>query len=438
MPRFEFSDGRSNKFWEITLSGNEYHVQYGRIGTVGQSSSKSFANAATAKTKYEAAIKGKVNKGYVEISQANLTAEEDDEAARLVLADTMQQKGDPRGVLVALQHRIEQVSGKERATIKRQESALFEENKEAFLGVFAKDGPRECFKCEWKLGYWDKVIIFSSYDHEEIKTAGLLKEALQHPSGEHLRELQCGIPESVWDGESNWQDYINVITKVGAPQLRKLHLADDDDNAEISWCQIGNLDAMWKAVPQLEFLRIRGIGMSMGDIDAPKLAMLQIHSGGVPSEAIRDIGKAMTAGKMPELERVELWLGCDEYGCDCSADDVQGILNAKKSPKLTWLGLMNAEIANDLCRVVHGGSIVKQLETLNMSMGTMTDEGAEVLLQHAKAFAHLKQLDVSDNYLSSGMCKRLRDAMPNVVTGSQKDPNEDGEDDPWYYTSVAE
>ncbi|MBT3224550.1 MAG: hypothetical protein HN348_36240, partial [Proteobacteria bacterium] len=114
------------------------------------------------------------------------------------------------------------------------------------------------------------------------------------------------------------------------------------------------------------------------------------------------------------------------------------ILNAKKSPKLTWLGLMNAQIADDLCRVVHSGPIIKQLTTLNMSMGTMTDEGAEVLLKHAKALTHLKQLDVSDNYLSRDMCKRLRDAMPNVVTGSQKDAFEDDEDEPWYYTSVAE
>ncbi|MBT3220953.1 MAG: WGR domain-containing protein, partial [Proteobacteria bacterium] len=271
MPRFEFSDGRSNKFWEITLNGNEYHVQYGRIGTVGQSSNKSFPDAATAKKKYEAAIKGKVKKGYLEISQTELAADEDEEAARLVLADTLQQEGDPRGTLIALQHRKEQVSGKERSKISTQERALFEEHQEAFLGIFATDGPKACFKCEWKLGYWDKVVIFSNYDHEDIKTGELLKAALKHPSGQQLRELQCGIPESVWDGESDWQQYIDIIADVGAPELEKLHLADDDDNAEISWCEIGNLGAIWKVIPKLEYLRIRGISIFPGDIDAPKL-----------------------------------------------------------------------------------------------------------------------------------------------------------------------
>ena len=32
MPRYEFSDGKSNKFWQIELSGNSFTTTYGRIG----------------------------------------------------------------------------------------------------------------------------------------------------------------------------------------------------------------------------------------------------------------------------------------------------------------------------------------------------------------------------------------------------------------------
>ena len=40
MPRYEFSDGKSNKFWQIELSGNSFTTTYGRIGTDGQSTTK--------------------------------------------------------------------------------------------------------------------------------------------------------------------------------------------------------------------------------------------------------------------------------------------------------------------------------------------------------------------------------------------------------------
>ncbi len=36
------SDGKSDKFWTITLTGSQYTVQYGRVGTTGQSQTKTF------------------------------------------------------------------------------------------------------------------------------------------------------------------------------------------------------------------------------------------------------------------------------------------------------------------------------------------------------------------------------------------------------------
>ncbi|MCA9685762.1 MAG: serine hydrolase, partial [Myxococcales bacterium] len=64
MRRFEFKDGKSNKFWEITLSGDSFTTTYGKIGTAGQSTSKSFADAAKAKAAYDKAVAEKTKKGY--------------------------------------------------------------------------------------------------------------------------------------------------------------------------------------------------------------------------------------------------------------------------------------------------------------------------------------------------------------------------------------
>jgi predicted DNA-binding WGR domain protein len=64
MPRYEFSEGSSNKFWEIQLDGTSFTTTYGRIGTDGQSSLKEWPTEAKAKVEYDKLIAEKVKKGY--------------------------------------------------------------------------------------------------------------------------------------------------------------------------------------------------------------------------------------------------------------------------------------------------------------------------------------------------------------------------------------
>ena len=64
MPRYEFSEGSSNKFWQIELDGTSFTTTYGRIGTDGQTSLKEFDSEEQAKREYEKLIAEKVKKGY--------------------------------------------------------------------------------------------------------------------------------------------------------------------------------------------------------------------------------------------------------------------------------------------------------------------------------------------------------------------------------------
>jgi predicted DNA-binding WGR domain protein len=63
---FEFSEGSSNKFWEISMSGNDVKTRYGKIGTPGQQTLKEFGDSAAAKKEYDKLIHEKTKKGYVE------------------------------------------------------------------------------------------------------------------------------------------------------------------------------------------------------------------------------------------------------------------------------------------------------------------------------------------------------------------------------------
>lgn len=63
---FEFSTGKSNKFWSIEVSGPSHIVNYGRIGARGQSKTKEFDSSAAASKDCEKLIKEKLKKGYIE------------------------------------------------------------------------------------------------------------------------------------------------------------------------------------------------------------------------------------------------------------------------------------------------------------------------------------------------------------------------------------
>jgi predicted DNA-binding WGR domain protein len=49
---FEFHDGGSDKFWEISLEDKSHTVRYGRSGTDGQSKTKDFVTPEKAKASY--------------------------------------------------------------------------------------------------------------------------------------------------------------------------------------------------------------------------------------------------------------------------------------------------------------------------------------------------------------------------------------------------
>ena len=66
--RFEFVEGTSSKFWEISTGGNNLTVRYGRIGTNGQTQTKSFTSLTAAAQHAEKQIASKLAKGYRELA----------------------------------------------------------------------------------------------------------------------------------------------------------------------------------------------------------------------------------------------------------------------------------------------------------------------------------------------------------------------------------
>lgn len=61
-----FQDAKSNKFWNLETSGKKFTTSWGRIGTIGQSKTKSFYNNQRCEQEAKKLIASKIKKGYVD------------------------------------------------------------------------------------------------------------------------------------------------------------------------------------------------------------------------------------------------------------------------------------------------------------------------------------------------------------------------------------
>ncbi|MCE9667170.1 WGR domain-containing protein [Myxococcus stipitatus] len=452
MPRYEFKEGSSNKFWEITLEGDSFTAKWGRIGTEGQEKTQSFDSEEAARKEYEKLIREKEKKGYELVGEGGEDDEEgggkvvvgasnpeleaailkdpDNADAYLVYGDWLQAQGDPRGELIALQNAQAKATGAEASTAKRQVNAHIKKHQALLLGGLTKAWADEELSVEWHLGFIREARIAKKDYDSELDVPETLKKLLSHPSARFLRSLTIGMVDM--DGENSYDDVTEAIAQSGErPTLQSLFLGDFEypDETEISWSYLNDVSPALKVLPNLRSLRLRGASAELGKIDLPELREFIVETGGLPRAAIQSI----TSAKWPKLEKLEIWFGSDNYGAEGGVDDIQPILDGKGLPSLKKLGLCNSEFTDALANVLPKAKILAQLEQLDLSKGTLSDAGAKVLADNAAAFAHLKHMDFRQNTLEKDGVKLVTKLCPSVAAGNQREYEEE-----YRYSAVGE
>ncbi|MFI6154984.1 STM4015 family protein [Kitasatospora sp. NPDC051170] len=231
-----------------------------------------------------------------------------------------------------------------------------------------------------------------------------------------------------------------IVASAGRfPALRALFVGDITyDECEISWLQMCDVTPLLTAFPALRELVIRGAaedwegkgGLALQPVRHEALEALRFEAGGLPASVVR----AVAGCELPALERLELWLGVDGYGGDSTIEDVRPFLDGTRFPKLRHLGLQNSEFQDEIAAAVAHAPVVARLESLALSMGVLTDQGAAALLE-GQPLTHLRALDLHHHYLTEEMQQRLRQAL----NGVEVDLSEAGKpDDRWRYVAVAE
>lgn len=431
MPRF--SHPETHEFWQIDREGDlAFRTTFGAAGTPGASSRKTWPDAARATAEYDKLIAFKQARGFAlegaprtkkpsKVAPATraparnpaleaLIAKGDQEAYK-VYGDWLTEQEDPRGTLIALHTKRGQAAAASR---------WIEAHREHLLGSLHEISD-EMMQLTWRNGFVDAVRfekVSGGADAEERTLGKLARALLDHPSGAFLRTLTVGTGDGVNDSMIDYESIPRSIAP--APHLEAITIGDWRE-WEVSWSRLGDASGFWK-LPRLATLYLRVGSMKLGTIASASLRTLQIVTGGLTRANI----KSLVTAKLPALETLEVYFGSRHYGASGGVADLAPLLATKHKSfaKLRRLGLKNAEFTDELCAVLARSPLLRQLTSLDLSLGTMSSIGARALAANKQAFAHLDELDVSENFLGSADLASLQGVAKKLVAKRQRSAEE--------------
>lgn len=427
---FHFVSGGSSKFWAIEMKGTAFDVTFGKIGTPGTTQTKSFADAAAATKAYDKLVTEKTSKGYVEVGGGSSKPAKAAKGTAAATAGSAPAKGAKAAKETGPAPLNELYFNTTQSPSDFGGMATFIGQKVVLI-----KSPKSLKKASGKVVYKFRV---SWEDEDADENPNVYRDLLTQYLESDAPLTAEGLILGNWslEGVDPVEPYVKLLVqhKDRLPELRALFLGDiDRDESEVSWINQTDVGPILKAFPKLELLRVRGSqGLQFKSAKHDTLRALAVESGGLPKEVVAQIVKA----KFPNLEYLELWLGTSSYGGNAKVNDLLPILKGTAFPKLKHLGLRNAEIADDIAGVIVSAPILKQLENLDLSLGTLSDTGGQALLK-LPAGLKLKRINLQHHFLTSPTMKLLK-KLPYTVNLAEQMEAEDYGDGAERIVSIGE
>lgn len=250
-----------------------------------------------------------------------------------------------------------------------------------------------------------------------------LKLLLQDPKVTEVEALICQISNLYYSYSSgeNKTFYQFVDTIIDADKkltnLKALLIGDGEEDIYCrSHVPLGDISLILDTYPNLEVLTLRGDcqDLECASLSHTHLKTLVIETAGISNRAIDQI----CAIHLPALKYFEFWLG-EKYSQDwISIDKLLPVLHSNSLPNLSYLGLRGSHNSNEIAFAVVQSPIIERIAVLDLSIGTLTDEGAQALFD-CPAVNWLHTLDISRNNLSSNMIQQLSQLNCRVIAEPQ-------------------
>jgi hypothetical protein len=259
-----------------------------------------------------------------------------------------------------------------------------------------------------------------NYDLSEFQS--LIKD----PRINELQVLIFQIDFNYYDESNTFTIALEAINNAKNlfPNLRGLFVGDSTGDRAPEYrkskLQVSDIQSCLSGFPELEVLQVYGhFGeqtLACAEIKHEKLKTLIIETADIKQANIEQIAYM----DMPNLEYFELWLG--RWGNSSSevVTALEPILSGATTPKLKYLGLCSDENTDSLISEVLKTTIISQLAVLDFKMGTMTDDGVELLI-NCPVIKDLKFLNVSGNYLSESAMAALGELPYQINTSNPHD-----------------
>jgi uncharacterized protein (TIGR02996 family) len=307
--------------------------------------------------------------------EAAIARDPDDAAAYLVYADWLQQRGDPRGELIMLQHH-----GHDEAA-----NALLRRHATHFYGgLAARPG---LLDVTWRRGFMHTCRFSLDADRgagHEQRALAALDELLALPSARFIRELSIGVMNLPY---ATYQPAIDVLARHDLRSLRRLALGEGVEfPAEALSIEGGRLPPLFAAAPHVRTLVVHSTDENADLSGVARLPLTELRVSGCRGDALATILHA----PLPQLVTLALEgsLGLEDAGWRL-------LLDAANVPALRHLALrVYTQLSGRVGALIVNAPILRQLRTLDLSETLMAAADIDAMLAHAPAFAHLEHLHI--------------------------------------------
>jgi len=338
----------------------------------------------------------------------------DDDAPYLVYADWLQDQQDPRGQLIAIQHRRAEapddaeLAAAEKALLRKHAAYFVPEALARALKLPRSSGPR----CEvtWRNGFFAHVRLARDVtaSAKSVDLEVVARALLSHPSARFLRSLALGpLGTRAYD----YSGLVRAIAKRGHPLLAELHVGDfGPSDSELVTTAAGDVTVLFASLPALEKLTLHAGGLSLtAPIAHARLRELSLTT----LELWENEVDALVEADLPALETLALRTEAVGFTSHQLAH-----LRAA-FPNLRRLVVPNTRKTSQLMVALLGSPLLAHLQELDLSGGDLDDRAASEMMWQREKLHHLRKLDVGGSAkLSPDWARRLADATGAVADRS--------------------
>lgn len=271
--------------------------------------------------------------------------------------------------------------------------------------------PADVTRYAWRVGL-DGSEAFED-DHANVFLARLTA-LTQAPYAADIDALLLGA----WGPSDSAGFWSRVEERLTAfPKLEHLFLGEMTyEEMEISWINWDEPSSLLNSLPGLRTLYMRGGSddCHLKPLALPLLEKLVIQSGSLPEPIL----SAVFASRLPALRTLELWLGSDEYGGITDVQPLAPLLQQDVFPTIDHLGLRNSVAADAIAAALDGAPVLEHVSTLDLGGGTLTDTGAQHLVD--ARLGAVSRFLLHHHFVSPEMLDTLRRAHPGLEVDADK------------------